>query len=104
MDNILKQIIEILSSYSGVIKVVLFGSRANLTNKTYSDYDIAFETEYMTDKEINILIINTLDRVETLHKIDLIHINSVTNKELLQNIKGFGKVLYQKDSGAKFSE
>lgn len=98
MDTVLKQMIEILSSYTGIIRVILFGSRAHLNHTTHSDYDIDFETEGMTEKEINILMIHILDRVETLHQIDFIHMNAITNKKLLQNMKEMGKVIYQKQT------
>lgn len=96
MNNTLLQIVTHLSASAGVIKIILFGSRAIGNYTPRSDYDIAFETIDLTAHEVNILIINTLDYIETLHKIDFIHINSITNLQLLHNIKTQGKILYQK--------
>ncbi|MGI8362631.1 nucleotidyltransferase domain-containing protein [Bacillus cereus] len=96
MNNILNQIVTCLSASAGVVKVILFGSRAIGNNSPRSDYDIAFETIDLTDQEVNVLIANTLDYVETLHNIDIIHINSITNSQLRHNIQTQGKLLYQK--------
>lgn len=95
-DNILQQIISILTSYIGVEEIYLFGSRSNGTASERSDYDIAIRTNGVSDKEFNLLALQVQEGVFTLHKIDLIHLNTLSNPVLLDNIIHKGSLLFKR--------
>ncbi|GAA3334606.1 hypothetical protein GCM10020331_103220 [Ectobacillus funiculus] len=67
-DNVLQQVISLLTSYPGVEEIYLFGSRSNGTASERSDYDIAIRTTGISDKEFNLLALQVQEEVFTLHK------------------------------------
>ena len=87
MDNVLSHITNIGREFN--IKVVLFGSRARMDNTPKSDYDIAFFTP------LNFKVLEEIDNIETLHKIDVVFIDENTDAKLLENIEKDGVILYE---------
>lgn len=95
-DTVLQQIVSLLTSYQGVEEVYLFGSRSNGTASERSDYDIAIRTNGISDKEFNLLSLQVHEDIFTLHKIDLIHLNTLSNPALLDNIIHKGSLLFKR--------
>ena len=65
-------------------KFILFGSRARGKYKKESDIDIAIKGNIKTEDKYR--IINEFDLINTIHKIDLVFIEELTKKELVENI------------------
>ena len=95
-DNVLQQVISLLTSYPGVEEIYLFGSRSNGTASERSDYDIAIRTTGISDKEFNLLALQVQEEVFTLHKIDIVHLNTLSNPVLLDNIVHKGQLLFKR--------
>ena len=93
-DYVINEIAVILKKYNSVIKAVLFGSRARGDNTEKSDYDIAVFAPGITQAE-KLSILNEIDDLNTLHKIDLVFM-SEKNIVLNDNIKKDGKVIMDK--------
>ena len=82
-EQVLNEIIDFAEKYD-VKKVVLFGSRARGKYKKESDIDIAIKGNIKTEDKYR--IINEFDLINTIHKIDLVFIEELTKKELVENI------------------
>lgn len=95
-DTVLQQVVSLLTSYQGVEEVYLFGSRSNGTASERSDYDIAIRTNGISDKEFNLLSLQVQEDIFTLHKIDLVHLNTLSNSALLDNIIHKGSLLFKR--------
>ena len=76
-------------------KFILFGSRARGNYKKESDIDIAIKGNIMTDDKYR--IINEFDLINTIHKIDLVFIDEITKKELVESINNEGVEIKWKD-------
>ena len=87
IDDILKTILK----YTGVKRIILFGSRARGDFQKTSDIDIAIES----DK--NVLPIKDIldDEVDTLLKFDVVDL-SATSEKLKDEIEKEGIVIYEK--------
>ena len=95
MDAVLKKIIAVANRY-GAGKAVLFGSRARGDSTRKSDYDIAFILPGITD-DIKNKILNELEDIDTLYKIDAVFLESLDgDDELTKNIRKDGIVLMDK--------
>jgi len=93
-DKIVNSIIDIIKKYK-VDKAVIFGSRARGDYKKTSDIDIAIFSKDMTYLELNLLR-DQLDQLYIIYKIDLVQIERLTNKKMLENIEKNGKIVYIK--------
>lgn len=93
----ISQLIAIFSAYPEVEKVVVFGSRVLGNAKPGSDVDCAFSGKNLTSHLVS-RIQNYLEE-ETLlpYFFDCVHLESIQNKELLNHIKNYGKVLYERN-------
>ena len=69
-------------------KFILFGSRARGKYKKESDIDIAIKGNIKTEDKYR--IINEFDLINTIHKIDLVFIDEITNSKLLESINRDG--------------
>ena len=69
-------------------KFILFGSRARGDYKSTSDIDIAVEENI--PREMQYKIMNEIDLLDIIYKIDLVFIDEKTNSELLESIKRDG--------------
>jgi predicted nucleotidyltransferase len=66
----------------GATKAVLYGSRARGDFSDPSDIDIA----YWGSKDIEAKLWFAFEELPTIHKIDIVHYDSLTNEGLKQNI------------------
>lgn len=86
MDRIVAECIQY-----GAQEVILFGSRAKGTANICSDFDIAVAG--IRDVES---LRNALDNIPTLYKIDLVDLDTCSNKLLLEDIRIYGRKIYEK--------
>lgn len=69
-------------------KIVLFGSRARGDYKETSDIDLAVLNEISRDEQYKIM--NEIDILDIIYKIDIVFVDSYTKKELVESIKRDG--------------
>ena len=69
-------------------KFILFGSRARGDYKKTSDIDIAIKEN--VPREAQYKIMNEIDLLDIIYKIDLVFIDEKTNPELLKSIRRDG--------------
>lgn len=94
MDRVLSDIIKFTSKYN-VSKVALFGSRARGDFNEKSDYDIAISAPLLNQEEKNMLL-DEIEAIDTLYKLDVVFINAKTSSELLRNIEKDGVIIMDK--------
>ncbi len=90
VDDVLKEILKISDDLS-VEEVYLFGSRAKGTESERSDIDIAvmgaIDFELYCEK---------IDDIDTLYTIDILNLDTCRNDLLLEDIKRYGRKIYEK--------
>ena len=82
--NKIKEVIKKNKNY----KFILFGSRARGDYKSTSDIDIAVKENIPREEQYKIM--NEIDLLDIIYKIDLVFIDEKTNSELLESIKREG--------------
>lgn len=86
-DEIYKKIKEIIEN-NKQHKIVLFGSRARGDYKETSDIDLAILDETTREEQYDIM--NQIDLLDIIYKIDLVFVDKNTKKELIESIKRDG--------------
>ena len=89
-DQVIKEIILLAEKY-GIVKVLLFGSRARGDYHRASDIDLAV---YGADVSGDALDVE--ENTSTLLTYDVIDMGNTLQAELLESIEKEGKVLYEK--------
>lgn len=91
-DNIINSILKIGDKYK-INRITLFGSRARGDNKKNSDIDLAIycDEDYIDKGSIYF----ELEDIDTLLKLDIVFIDSNTDKKLVENIEREGKIIYE---------
>ena len=69
-------------------KIVLFGSRARGDYKETSDIDLAVLSEISREEQYK--IINEIDLLDIIYKVDIVFVDSNTKEELIKSIKRDG--------------
>ena len=87
----LNQLCAVFSQFSSLEKAVLFGSRAKGTHGKGSDVDISVKG--LSDFEIVQLSMELNEETTLPYYFDVIRIESISNKDLLDHIARVGKVL-----------
>ena len=82
--NRIKEVVENNKKY----KFILFGSRARGDYKKTSDIDIAIKENVSREEQYKIM--NEIDLLNIIYKIDLVFIDNKTTPELLKSIKRDG--------------
>lgn len=90
IEEILQEIIRIYKNNS-VTKVILFGSRAKGTALERSDIDIAVCGVEDIEK-----LREELEDITTLYTIDVVDMDECGNELLLEDIKQYGRKIYEK--------
>lgn len=80
----IKKVIENNNQY----KIVLFGSRARGDYKETSDIDLAVLNEISREEQYKIM--NEIDLLDIIYKIDIVFVDSNTKLELVESIKRDG--------------
>ena len=95
-ENIINEIIFILSKYNKIESVLLFGSRAKGNYTNGSDIDLAVKANDLTFDEF-IKIQTELDQLELIYKIDFIDYAKINEPALKSHIDRDGKIIYKTD-------
>lgn len=89
IEQILNCIIETGKIYN-CKEIYLFGSRAKNTNRERSDIDIAVAGAVNFE-----LLQEEVEQIPTLFTIDLVNMDTCGNKLLLEDIKTYGRKIYE---------
>ena len=95
-DDIKNKIIETSEKYSGILRILLFGSRARGCNEPNSDIDLAV---YMNDGDLRgqyVLFCEELEEIDTLLKFDLVIVDENLDKMIADNIEREGICIVDK--------
>lgn len=93
-ENLYNDIINTLKNF-GVIKVIIFGSRARGDYKVNSDIDLA--VIFNNNEKDNFIKLQTkLEELNTLYKFDIVDFNSVKDDKFKKEIKKDGIIIYEK--------
>ena len=90
----LDSILNVFEKTPEVEKAVLFGSRAKGNFRPGSDVDIVVFGKNSFDKFLTLII--NLDELDLLQVIDLIKYERIEDNKVIEHIKRFGKVLYER--------
>ena len=93
-DNTLEKITAVIAEFSGIEKAVIFGSRAKKTYKNYSDIDIAIYASDMKEEFFKLL--DKLDDLSFIYKLDIVHYDRLENKAFKQKIDHEGVVIFKR--------
>lgn len=91
--DIIESIFRIGNKYE-INKIVLFGSRARGDNKKTSDIDLAIYCNEGFDNQSKVYF--ELEDINTLLKMDIVFIDSNTDRKLMENIVREGVVIYER--------
>lgn len=93
-ENLFNEIKKIASKYDDIEKIVLFGSRARGDNNRTSDVDLAvYSTKIPFKNEANFWL--DIEDIDTLLCFDIVVISESISKELIENIRKEGVVIYE---------
>ena len=92
-SEIYNEIIETFKKIPELCMVIIFGSRARGDYKKTSDIDLAVQ---FANEDKKLKLIRLLDEIKCVLKFDVINLETISNKELIENIKKDGIVIYEK--------
>lgn len=87
---------KLFANNSKIDKVILYGSRAKGTFKTFSDVDITLLGENLSRTDINLLSL-AIDDLLLPYQFDISIFSTLKNEELIDHINRIGVTLYQKN-------
>ncbi len=87
---------KLFTNNSKIDKVILYGSRAKGTFKTFSDVDITLLGENLSRTDINQLSL-AIDDLLLPYQFDISIFSTLKNEELIDHINRIGITLYQKN-------
>lgn len=90
VNEVLEKIIVLCKKHDAA-QVILYGSRAKETHRERSDIDIAVEGVQNFD-----LLSEEIEKIPTLYTIDLLNLEECGNPLLLEDIKQYGRKIYEK--------
>ena len=91
-SEIYNEIIETFKKIPELCTVIIFGSRARGDYKKTSDIDLAVQ---FANEDKKLKLIRLLDEIKCVLKFDVINLETISNKELIENIKKDGIVIYE---------
>lgn len=94
-DNVLNQIISTVEKYPQVERLLLYGSRARGEHITGSDIDLAIDAPGMEEPTFARLW-NEIDDLPIIYTLDIVHLQGLSNLELLAEINKDAASLWQK--------
>ena len=92
---ILDDIKNVLGQFPEVLSAGIYGSRAKGTYKDSSDIDLAVHAPNMPDQSFARLSFE-LNELSLIFKMDVVHVDRISNEELLLKIKRDEKIIYEK--------
>jgi len=95
-DSDVADILSIFQKNERINKIILFGSRAKGTYEMGSDIDLAISGSELKTNDI-LDLSNELEELDLPYKFDLIILERIKEKSLLEHICRVGVVLFDKD-------
>jgi predicted nucleotidyltransferase len=94
-DKTVVQLKNIFSKYDQITEVILYGSRAKGNYDEGSDIDLAIKGK---DFDFSLLqkINNEIDDLLLPYIVDILILNTIENKDIVNHIKRIGKTIYRK--------
>ena len=89
-DSVLRKIVDVSNDEPGIVRASIFGSRASGQYRSGSDIDLAIEGASLSMTQIS-RVETALDDLLLPWKIDLVHMDTVNNDELLRAIRRSGR-------------
>lgn len=90
-EDIVQQITNSISNYK-IDKAVIYGSRGRGDFRPESDIDIAIYGENLSDTDFSKLCWD-IEGLPIIFKIDIVHVEKLSNVDLINNIKRDGMAL-----------
>lgn len=91
--DVIEKLKSVFSLFPQIDRVILFGSRAKGNYRSGSDIDLVMDADNLSFDEI-MNIEQQLDDLLLPYQIDLLIMNTIESKELLEHIKRVGVVLH----------
>ena len=91
--SIIAMLRDTFAQFPGIATVLLYGSRARGTFRSYSDIDLAVQAPQMSDAEFSQLWC-AIDDLPIIFKFDVLHLERLSNAALRKNILAEGVPLY----------
>ncbi|NTU68749.1 MAG: nucleotidyltransferase domain-containing protein [Chlorobiaceae bacterium] len=95
-ESTIARIHAVLVPYRQVEKAILYGSRARGNHKTGSDIDLTLLGGHDLDLGVLYHIMNDIDELLLPYTFDISLLHSITDQDVLEHIRHFGKVFYEK--------
>lgn len=95
-DSDVADILRVFQKNERINKIILFGSRAKGTYEMGSDIDLAISGSELKTNDI-LDLSNELEELDLPYKFDLIILERIKEKSLLEHICRVGIVLFDKD-------
>lgn len=89
-DRILRELSAFALKYS-VAKIILFGSRARVTNTERSDIDIA-----VYGGDFDLFLLDVKEKIHSLLMFDIVQADAAISDELKYEIEREGVIIYEK--------
>jgi predicted nucleotidyltransferase len=99
-EGVISRIRDVLASEPGVVRCLVFGSRARQCHQNSSDIDIAVEGPTLSAAKISRLDV-ALDDLSLPWKIDLVHIDTLTDAGLRRAIEAHGCELLNRQQASR---
>ena len=90
------EICDVFAAFPAAEEAILFGSRAKGNYKTGSDVDIAVKGDAVDSRCIANISLLLNEESPLPYFFDIVHFDSITNKELLEHIQRVGRSIYER--------
>ncbi len=87
---------QVLSSFSAIDTVLIYGSRAKGNYKPGSDIDLTIKTSGKAEDNLLFNVINALDDLDLAYSIDVSIFDSIKNENLVEHIQRVGVEFYKR--------
>lgn len=94
-NKIKTHIIKIARRWSGIEKVILFGSRATRGSSNVSDIDLALVGPAVSDQDVALFHDALENEVQTALKFDVVHLDTLSKVKLRNEIIKTGVLVYE---------
>ncbi len=100
-DSYINQICCKLALFPEIEEAIIFGSRAMGNYKKGSDIDLALKGDRVSRATLNKLRIELEEKTCLPYSFDVLVLNSISNKNLMDHISNLGKRFYQNRKAQK---
>ncbi|NTV21398.1 MAG: nucleotidyltransferase domain-containing protein [Chlorobium limicola] len=101
-DTTIARIHGVIASYGQIDKAILYGSRAKGNYRAGSDIDLTFVGNHDLNLTVLYRIMDDIDDLLLPYTFDISLLHSISDRDVLDHIKNFGKVFYEKTQTSQF--